>query len=72
MDMEQKLDYKIYTDDEEVMLPPHNRDMRFLTIRIQISVIAKLYRTHNEKTGYSRRSPFMGLAQDRPVGSALR
>ena len=68
-----KLDYIISTDDEEVTLPPHNRNMEVcLTFRIQISVIDKLCRTHNEKTGYFRWNPFTGLAQDRPAGSALR
>ena len=65
------LDYGNPTDDEEVTIPPHDI-IKFLTFRILISVISKLCQIHNEKTGCYQRSPCMGLAHDRPVGSALR
>ena len=66
-----RLNYRIFMDDEEVTILPH-KTRRSPIIRIRISVIDQICRTHNEKTGYFRRIPFMGLAQDRPIGSALR
>ena len=43
-----------------------------LTHRDQISVIGQIRRIHNEMNGYSRRSPFKGLARSGMYGSDLR
>ena len=67
-----RLDYRIFTDDEDVTLLPHKRDTEVPDNLVGISVMDQIRRIHNEKTGYFRRSPFMGLAQGGPIGSALR
>ena len=63
------LDFGTPTDDEEVTIPPDDRikevpDFPDTDIRDE--------QIHNEKTGCYQRSPCMGLAHDRQVGSALR
>ena len=60
------------TDDEEVTIPSHDRNREDPDFRILISVMSRLCQIHNEKTGYYLRSPYMGLARDSLVGSALR
>ena len=48
--------------------PRRTNMKRFRIYRILISVMSRLCQIHNEKTGYYLRSPFMGLARDRPSG----
>ena len=60
------------TDDEEVTIPSQDRNREvpdFPDIDIRDEQTLKI---HNEKTGCYVRSPYMGLARDSPVGSALR
>ena len=59
------------TDDEEIMIPSQDRtrevpDFPDTDIRDEQTL------ANSEKTGYYLRSPYMGLALDRPVGSALQ
>ena len=61
-----RLDYRNFTDDEEVTL------RMTPTIRVRISVMDQIRRIHNEMTGYLRRSPFKGLVQGGTKGSDLR
>ena len=84
MDMEQKvndgrleadhrrLDYRNFTDDEEVTLLPHKGTRMPPTIRFRMSVMGLIRQIHNEKTGYFRRSPSMGLVQGGMKGIDLR
>ena len=68
-----RLDYRNFTNDEEVTLLPHKRDMDVpLTIQFRISVMGQIHQIYNEKTGYFRRSPSKGLAQGGTTGSDLR
>ena len=39
------------TDDEEITIPSQDRNRKFLIFRIMISVMSRLCRIHNEKTG---------------------
>ena len=67
----QRLDYKNFMDDEEVMLLHHKRDMNVPTIRGRMSVMDLIRQIHNEKTGYFRRSLSMGLIPGGRQGSDL-
>ena len=62
------VEFETPTDDEEIR---RTKIERFLIYRILISVMNRLCQIHNEKTGYYLRSPCIGLARDRPLGSAL-
>ena len=66
------VEFETPTDDEEVTIPSQDKYRSFRIYQILISVMSRLFQIHNEKTGYYLRSPCMGLARDRPVGSALR
>ena len=67
------VEFETLTDDEEVTIPSQDIYIkRFRIYRILIAVMSRLCQIHNEKIGYYLRSPCMGLARDRPIGSALR
>ena len=59
------------TYDEEVTIPSQDRN-REVPDFPDIDIRDELCQIHNEKTGCYLRSPYMGLARDRPVGSALQ
>ena len=66
------VDFGTPTDDEEVTIPLRDRNKEVPNFPdIDIRDEQTLSNTH-EKTGCYQRSPCMGLARDRPVGSALR
>ena len=58
------VEFETPTDDEEVTIPSQDKYKKVQDIPISD--------IRNEKTGYYLRSPCMGLAHDKPVGSALR
>ena len=60
------------TPMDEVTIPSQDRNRKFLIFRTLISVMSRLCQIHNENTSCYLRSPYMGLARDRPVGNALR
>ena len=66
------VDFGTPTDEEEVTIPSHDRSKEVPDFPNIKSVMSRLSQIHNEKTGCYQRSPCMGLARDRPVGSALR
>ena len=67
------VEFETLTDDEEITIPPQDRDREVSELLgMLISMMNRLWKIHNEKTSYYLRSPCMGLARDRPVGSALR
>ena len=55
------------SDDEEITITSQDRDRKIADIR-NIDICDE----QSENTGYYLRSPCMGLARDRPVGSAFR
>ena len=62
-----KLDYGTPTDDEEVMLPPHDRATEVPDFPDTAIRDRKLSLIHNEQTGCYKQSPCMGLAgRERP------
>ena len=69
---EYRVKKKIQRMTKRLRYPRRTNIERFLIYRILISVMSRLCQIHNEKTGYYLRSPCMGPARDRPVGSALR
>ena len=61
------------TDDDEITIPSQDRNVEILDfpdndIRDEQTLSQNI---HNEKTGCYIKSPFMGLARDRPVERAL-
>ena len=66
------VDIETPTDDEEVTIPSQDRNKEVPDFPDIDFVMSRLCQIHNEKTGCYQRSPCMGLARDRPVGSALQ
>ena len=64
------VEFETPTDDEEITIPSQDKNREVPDIPDY--VMNRLCQIHNEKTGYYLRSPCMGLARSRPVGSALR
>ena len=59
-----RLDYRIFTDGEEVTLLPHKRDTE-VPYNPDTDIRDRPEMTHNEKTGYFRRSPARPRQTDR-------
>ena len=66
------LDYGTPTDDDEVTLPPHDRDTEVQDFPDTDFRDRQTLLDTQREDRLLKQSPCMGLAQDSPVGSTLR